>query len=55
MGYQVVQKGKVFKIKNNKTGKLHKNNFKTRAAADTQLKNRLRFQRLIQKNMGVKK
>ena len=55
MTYQIVKQGNNFKIKNKKTGKIHKNNFKTRAAADTQLKNRLRFQRLIQKNMGVKK
>ena len=51
MGYQIVKKGNNFKIKNKKTGKLHKNNFKTRAAAEVQLKNRIRFQRLIEKNM----
>ena len=48
MTYMIVKKGNNFKIKNKNTGKLHKNNFKTRSAAETQLKNRLRFQRLIE-------
>lgn len=52
MTYSIVKKGNNFKIKNKKTGKLHKNNFKTRAAAEVQLKNRLRFQKMIQKQLG---
>jgi len=55
MGYQVIKKGQVFKIRNNQTGKLHKNTFKTRANAETQLKNRLRFQKLMAKNSRIKK
>lgn len=55
MTYSIVKKGAYFKIKNKKTGKLHKNNFKTRNAAEIQLKNRIRFQRLIEKQLGVKK
>jgi len=55
MTYQIIKKGNNFKIKNKNTGRLHKNNFKTRAAAETQLKNRLRFQRLIEKQIGIKK
>lgn len=55
MTYSIVKKGNVFKIKNKSTGKLHKNNFKTRNAAETQLKNRLRFQKLINKQIGKTK
>lgn len=55
MTYSIVKKGNVFKIKNKSTGKLHKNNFKTRAAAEVQLKNRLRFQKLINKQIGKTK
>ena len=43
MPYQIVKQGNNFKIKNTTTKKLHKNTFKTRAAADIQLKNRIRF------------
>ena len=52
MPYQIVKKGNNFKIKNTTTKKLHKNTFKTRAAADIQLKNRIRFQRLMDKQRG---
>ena len=52
MTYQIVKKGNNFKIKNKKSGKLHKNNFKTRAAAEKQLKNRIRFQKMIEKQIG---
>ena len=54
MTYSIVKKGQVYKIKNKKTNKLHKNTFKTRAAAEVQLKNRIRFQKLIQKQIGRK-
>tara|TARA_R110000787_G_scaffold241907_1_gene348063 strand:- start:513 stop:683 length:171 start_codon:yes stop_codon:yes gene_type:complete len=52
MPYQIIKQGKNFKIKNTTTKKLHKNTFKTRAAADIQLKNRIRFQRLMDKQRG---
>ena len=55
MTYSIVKKGNVFKIKNKKTGKIHKNNFNTRAAAEIQLKNRLRFQKMITKQIGKTK
>jgi len=51
MTYSIVKKGQTFRIKNKNTGKLHKNTFKTRSAAEVQLKNRLRFQKLIEKQM----
>tara|TARA_R110000824_G_scaffold340739_4_gene527243 strand:+ start:574 stop:744 length:171 start_codon:yes stop_codon:yes gene_type:complete len=55
MTYQIVKQGNNFKIKNKKTGKIHKNNFKTRNAAEVQLKNRRRFQKLIEKQIGKQK
>ena len=44
----------IFKIKNTSTGKIHKNNFKTRENAEIQRKNRIRFEKLIQKQLGKK-
>ena len=55
MPYQIVKKGNNFKIKNTTTKKLHKNNFKTRANAEKQLANRIRFQRLMEKQRGKQK
>lgn len=52
MPYTIVKKGVYFKIKNTTTKKLHKNNFKTRVNAEKQLKNRIRFQRLMAKQRG---
>lgn len=55
MPYIVVKRGNNFKIKNTTTGKLHKNNFKTRENAIIQVKNRVRFEKLIEKNKNRKK
>tara|TARA_R110000822_G_scaffold15855_2_gene54335 strand:+ start:6015 stop:6188 length:174 start_codon:yes stop_codon:yes gene_type:complete len=55
MPYVVIKKGNVFKIKNITTGRIHKNNFKTRETAETQRKNRIRFEKLIEKQLNKKK
>ena len=51
MPYIIVKKGNIFKIKNTSTGKVHKNNFKTRENAEIQRKNRIRFEKLIEKQI----
>jgi len=49
MPYSVIKKGNIFKVKNLKTGKLSKNNFKEKKNADIQLRNRIRFEKLMKK------
>ena len=51
MPYIIIKKGSFFKIKNTTTGKIHKNNFKKRDNAEKQVKNRQRFEKLIQKQL----
>ena len=55
MPYIVIKKGNIFKIKNTTTGKIHKNNFKTRENAEIQRKNRVRFEKLIEKQIRKNK
>jgi len=47
MSFVVIQKGKSFYVKNNKTGKVGTNKFKSRANAQKQVKNRERFLKMI--------
>tara|TARA_R110002049_G_scaffold244999_1_gene418858 strand:+ start:1061 stop:1228 length:168 start_codon:yes stop_codon:yes gene_type:complete len=54
MPYIIVKKGNNFKIKNTTTGRLHKNNFKDRKNAEIQVKNRVRFEKLIEKQINKK-
>ena len=54
MPYIIVKKGNNFKIKNTTTGRLHKNNFKDRKNAEIQVKNRVRFEKLIEKQKNKK-
>ena len=51
MPYVIIKKGNLFKIKNTTTGKIHKNNFKERKNAEIQVKNRIRFEKMIKKQL----
>ena len=51
MPYVIIKKGTYFKIKNTTTGRIHKNNFKDKKNAEIQVKNRLRFEKMIKKQL----
>ena len=55
MPYTIIKKGQYFKIKNTSTGKIHKNNFKSKENAEIQRKNRVRFEKLIEKQIRKNK
>ena len=54
MPYIIIKKGNIFKIKNTTTGRLHKNNFIKKENAEIQVKNRVRFEKLIEKQIKKK-
>lgn len=47
MPYQIVKSGQVFRIKNLKTGRIGKLKYKKRADAQTQINNRLKYEKYI--------
>lgn len=55
MPYKIIQSGPNFKIKNLKTGKVGKLNYKKRANAQTQINNRLKYEKFISNRSNVKK
>ena len=55
MPYIILKKGSYFKIKNTTTGKVHKNNFKEKKNAEIQVKNRMRFEKMIKKQLVIDK
>ena len=50
MAFIVVKKGNYFRVKNTKTGKVGSNKFLLKANAEKQVKNRIRFIKLMEKN-----
>ena len=52
MPYQIIQSGNKFKIKNLKTGRTGKLRFASREKAQTQIKNRIKYEKFIRKNTG---
>ena len=54
MPYIIIKKGNIFKIKNTTTGRLHKNNFIKKENAEIQVKNRVRFEKLIERQLKKK-
>ena len=52
MPYKIVQQGKIFKIKNLKTGKTGKLKYKKRENAQKQIENRLKYEKFISRSKG---
>ena len=50
MAFIVIKKGNHFYVKNTKTGKVGSNKFLLKANAEKQIKNRIRFIKLMEKN-----
>ena len=50
MPYQILKSGNKFKIKNLKTKKVGKLRFETREKAQSQIKNRIKYEKMINKN-----
>lgn len=53
MPYQIQPSGKKFKIKNLKTGRVGKLRFSTKEKANAQIKNRIKYEKMISKNRGI--
>mgnify|MGYP003135601628 CR=1 FL=1 len=53
MAFIVIQKGGFFYVKNTTTGKIGSNKFKERINAEKQVKNRIRFQKLMKKQGNI--
>ena len=47
MTFTTIKRGQFYYVKNNKTGKVGSNKFKTKANADKQVVNRKRFLKMI--------
>ena len=47
MAFQVIKKNNFYYVKNTKTGKVGSNKFRNKKDADIQIKNRIRFVRMI--------
>ncbi len=54
MPYQIQPAGKKFKIKNLKTGRVGKLRFSTKEKAQAQINNRIKYEKMIAKNRGIK-
>lgn len=50
MPYQILKSGNKFKIKNLKTKKVGKLRFATREKAEAQIKNRIKYEKMINRN-----
>ena len=50
MPYQILKSGNMFKIKNLKTKRVGKLRFQTREKAEAQIKNRIKYEKMINKN-----
>lgn len=54
MAFIVIKKGNYFYVKNTTTGKVGSNKFAQKSSAETQVKNRIRFQKLMNKQGQIK-
>lgn len=53
MAFIVIKKGNYFYVKNTTTGKVGSNKFAQRSNAEAQVKNRIRFQKLMKKQGNI--